>query len=152
MEPEGDCGSDADCREEGVGAAIVSGGNAAPVFEAAEHVLDVMALAIQRLVVWDLDLSVAPWGDAWGDPAFDQRRTEPIAVVSAITDQFLGRWQHRQDQHGTPVVVHLSFREQQHDWPAVTVANGMQLGIQSPFGAADAAWSTPFCRKLAAVR
>ena len=43
-EPEGDGRCDADGREEGVGAAVVAGGDAAPVLEAAEHVLDAMAL------------------------------------------------------------------------------------------------------------
>src|ERR1700747_3194092 len=35
----------------------VAGSDAAPVLEAAEHVLDMMTLAIERLVIRDVDLS-----------------------------------------------------------------------------------------------
>lgn len=45
IDPEDGCGGDADDGHEGVGAAVVTGVDAPPVFEPAEHDLDFMALA-----------------------------------------------------------------------------------------------------------
>jgi len=58
INPEDDGRSDADGGEEGVGASVVTGVNAPPVFEFAEHVLDLVALAIEQFVVRDRDFSV----------------------------------------------------------------------------------------------
>jgi hypothetical protein len=45
IESEDDGCSDADGRHEGVGASVVAGVDATPIFESAEHVFDFMALA-----------------------------------------------------------------------------------------------------------
>jgi hypothetical protein len=51
------CG-DADRRHEGVGASVIAGVDAPPVFQAPEHDLDFMALSIEDSVVWDVDFAV----------------------------------------------------------------------------------------------
>ena len=42
-----------------MGASIVASGDAPPVLEAAEHVLDPMALAVEHLVMRDRDLAAS---------------------------------------------------------------------------------------------
>ncbi len=56
IDPEDHGCSDADCREEGVGASVVSGGDASPVLELGEQVFDSVALAVDILVVEERDL------------------------------------------------------------------------------------------------
>lgn len=50
-EPEGDGCGDADGREEGACSSVIAGVGAAPVFQAAEHDLDLVVLAVERRVV-----------------------------------------------------------------------------------------------------
>tara|TARA_R100001224_G_scaffold51645_3_gene29995 strand:+ start:1090 stop:1275 length:186 start_codon:yes stop_codon:yes gene_type:complete len=53
IEPEDDGCGDADGGDEGVGGSVVSGVDAAPVLEFAEHVLDPVALAVEHRIVQD---------------------------------------------------------------------------------------------------
>jgi len=48
IEPEDDGYGDADGGHEGVGASVVAGVDAPPVLEPAEHILDLVALAIEH--------------------------------------------------------------------------------------------------------
>lgn len=43
-----------------MGASVVTGVDTSPVLEPAEHVLDLMALAVERPIVSDLYLAVGP--------------------------------------------------------------------------------------------
>ena len=58
IDPVDDGCRDADGREEGMGAPVVSGVDASPVFEPPEHVLDLVTLTVERAVVRDLYLPV----------------------------------------------------------------------------------------------
>ena len=51
QQPECDSYRDADGREEGMGASVVAGGNATPIFETPKSILDAVPLAIQCLIV-----------------------------------------------------------------------------------------------------
>lgn len=93
-EPEGHGSCDADGREEGIRAAVVAGGDPAPVLEAADHVLDAVSLAMQAFVVGELSFAASRRGDPGGDAALQQRGAEPVAVVAAVGDQLLG-WRQR---------------------------------------------------------
>lgn len=53
MEPEHDCCGAADGRHERAGATVVTSVDAAPIFEFAEHVLDLLMLAIEVRIVRD---------------------------------------------------------------------------------------------------
>jgi hypothetical protein len=51
--------------------------------------------------------------------------------VAAIGDEVRCPGQGAEQKAGTLVVAHLAFRQEQDDWPAFTVANGVALGVQS---------------------
>ncbi|TXH35815.1 MAG: hypothetical protein E6Q98_13970 [Rhodospirillaceae bacterium] len=59
IDPEDHDGGDGDGGHEGVGAPVVAGGDAAPVLEAGEEVLDPVSAAIDGRVVGDWDLAAA---------------------------------------------------------------------------------------------
>ena len=68
-------------------ASIVSGADAAPVFEAAEHDLDLVAAAVEEGVVRDRHLAVGFRGAAGGDAAIGQRpvdRSQRIQRCGAV--------------------------------------------------------------------
>ena len=71
-------------------AAVVTGVDAPPVFDFGEQVLDQVAFFVDRFVVVILNLAVGFWRDAWGDAARGQRSAEPVAVITFVTQQFLG--------------------------------------------------------------
>ena len=58
IDPEDDDGGQGDGGHEGMGASVIAGVDAAPIFEAAEHVLDPVALPVECRVVRYRDLSV----------------------------------------------------------------------------------------------
>lgn len=53
IDPEDDGCGDADCGEEGVGTSVVAGMDSSPVFEFAEHVFDLVPLAVEQFVMGD---------------------------------------------------------------------------------------------------
>jgi hypothetical protein len=57
-------------------------------FSVVESMFNAMALAIQGLVVCDDDLSVLAWWDARGDALGFERRSEAIAVMASLGEQF----------------------------------------------------------------
>src|SRR5271156_5866373 len=81
-EPEGDGCGDADCREVGVGAAVVAGVDAPPIFEATKHVFDPVTLFVEDGVIGDGDLPIGFRGDAGGEAALGEGSAEPIGVVA----------------------------------------------------------------------
>ena len=58
IDPEDDGCGDADCGHEGVGASVIAGVDAPPVFQSSEHDLDFMALSVEHGVVGDVDFAV----------------------------------------------------------------------------------------------
>jgi hypothetical protein len=72
-----------------MGAAVITHGDAAPVFDAAAHVLDAMALAVQYLVV-GIGLSYYRSRNAGDDANGDEGFAEAAAVVALLAEQFLG--------------------------------------------------------------
>src|SRR3546814_10557592 len=50
------------------------------------------------------------------------------------------------------IVAHLSFAQQHDQRPALAVADGMELRVQTAFGAFDTSGNSPFLSRLAAVR
>ncbi len=132
IDPEDNgCGDD-DGGHECVSAAVVAHGDPAPVLDPAEHVFDLVALAVERGIIGVLDFAVLAWRDAWGDALADQSGAKPVTVVASVTKQFLGWWQGPKHQPRTLVVAHLPFREQHHDRTTFAVTNRVQLGIQAP--------------------
>ena len=133
-------------------ASIVAGCYATPVFQSAERVLDPVTLPIEDLVVGQGDLPVSGRWNAGLDSTVAQPFPEPVAVVSAIAEQLARRREHREQEGGALVVVHLPFGEHHNDRPTVSVADRVELGVQAAFGSSNAPRSTPFLSRLAAVR
>jgi hypothetical protein len=127
IEPEDDGCGDTDGRHEGVGAAIIAGVAASPVFDFGEQVFDQMALFVERFIIVILHLAVGFWRDAAGDTARCQCTAEPVAVIAFVAQQFLGIRQSIEQQNSALVVAHLAFGEHHHDGAAFTVAGCMQL-------------------------
>jgi hypothetical protein len=73
-----------------MGAAVVSGVDAAPIFEPSEHVFGFVALLIEDGVVGDRDLSIGFRGDADGDAALGEGGAELIGVVALVGEKLLG--------------------------------------------------------------
>lgn len=71
---------------------------------------------------------------------------------AAIGDEMRGWRQGAEHQAGPLVVAHLAFRQEQDDRPAVTVADGVELGVQPALGSPDTTGNIPFLSRLAAVR
>ena len=92
-----------------MGTAVISGRDATPVLQAAEDVLDAMALAIQGLVVSGHGLEFLARRDARGDAPGGQRSTETVTVVAPIGQQFARGRQGIDHQVSALVVVHLSL-------------------------------------------
>jgi hypothetical protein len=72
-----------------MGATVVSGVDATPIFEAPEHVFDLVALLIEEGVIGDGDLPIGFRGDAGGDAALCQGGAEPIGVVALVGKKLL---------------------------------------------------------------
>ena len=79
-------------------ATVISCCNAAPVFEFAEHVLDLVTLLVESFVVFDLYFPVLLGRDARLDAFAFQSLSEPIGIVTAIRQKMLGQRQIIDDQ------------------------------------------------------
>jgi hypothetical protein len=65
-----------------VGATVISGVDAPPVLDPAEHVLDLVALSIEDGVIGDRDFPIGFRGDAGCDAASGEGGAEPVGVVA----------------------------------------------------------------------
>ena len=105
--------------------AIIACVDASPVLDFGEQVLDQVPLFVDRFIVVVSDLAVGFWRDAGRDAARGQSRSEPVAVIAFIAQQFLSAWQGIKQQNSTLMVAHLSFGEHHYDGPPFTVADCM---------------------------
>jgi len=85
--PIDESGDEAQAGEEISGELVVSGGDAAPIFEATPQPLDEVSLAIGDAVVGDLaDARRTGWNDSLG-AARGNQPADGIAVVAAVGDE-----------------------------------------------------------------
>ena len=110
-----------------MGAAVVAGVDASPVLEPAEHVLDSVALAIERGIVWDRHLAVCLCGDAGGDFALCQGDPKLVGILALVAEQDLGIGEGVYHQRGTFIVAHLTFAEQHDERPALATAWSLEF-------------------------
>lgn len=122
-----------------MGASVVAGGDAAPVFEAAEHTLDLVAVFVEFGVVFDRVLSMSASGDAGRDTLGGQGGAEPVAIVAPVSDQAVGSGERRHEGRCPAIVADLTGREQQSYGLAGSVADRVQLGSQPATRAAETA-------------
>ena len=135
-----------------MGASIVAGVDASPVFEASEHVLDFVPLTVEDSVVADRRLAVCSARNTGCNAALLEFFAEPIGIVASIAEQFSCRRQRIQHQGRAFVVAYLSFVQHKNDRLPLAIADGMQLGVQAALRAPDTSGNRPFFKRLAAVR
>ena len=75
-----------------MGAPVVACGDAPPVFELGEQVLDLVALAVERRVVCVGGFAASAGRDARLDAPGFQFRTEPCAVIAVIRTRPSDGW------------------------------------------------------------
>lgn len=75
-----------------------AGGDAAPILKPAQHVIALVALAIERPVAGKRSLARSDLEDTRSDAAFCQCNAEPGAIVTAVAGQFAHSRQNRQLQ------------------------------------------------------
>lgn len=105
---------------------IVTGSDAAPTLDPAEHDLDAVARAVEQSVVRDGPLATARRWNAGSDaPGFELGATAGT-VVAVVGDQF-PRSDREAGQHesGTAMVTGLAFGEQEYSGPTLSVAGGV---------------------------
>ncbi|MEO3475155.1 hypothetical protein AAFN86_25060 [Roseomonas sp. CAU 1739] len=146
LEPEGDGGSERDGAEQGVCAAIMVPCKAAPVLEPAEHDRDAVALAVEKGVVRDGLLDTARRWNAGCDAARGQGVAKVGDVSATIHDCFLRPgWEPGLHASGAAMITGLTFDEQEHNAPALSVAGGVgkdRAGL--PDGMAERAFHPGF--------
>jgi hypothetical protein len=131
---------------------VVSGCDASPVLDPAEHVLDTITLSIQVLVVFSRVLPFGAGRDAGGNSHFFQSVAEPVRIVAAICEQILCAWQSLEQVARALVVTGLAGCQKEQQGPAQAVCDSVQLGVQAAFRTSDTAGKSPFFSRLAAVR
>jgi hypothetical protein len=92
-----------------MGAAVVTGMDAPPVFEPSEHVFDFVALFVEDGVLGDGDLPIGFRGDADGDAALCESGAQPIGVIAFVGEKLPGLGQGGHHQRRALVVAHLSL-------------------------------------------
>lgn len=122
-----------------MGTSIVAGCDATPVLDPAEHVFDAMSLLVEDIVIGRGFFAVFARRNAGRNPLFFQSIAEPVGVIAAIGQQFLGAWQTLEQLSGTLVVAHLARSQQEQQRPSQSIGDGVQLGIQAAFRSSDAA-------------
>lgn len=137
--PEQDDGGQGTGRQEQLGAAVITGSDAAPILEAREHVFNAVALAVEGGIVRD-DLLAAPArGDAGGDAPIGQSPAEPIGVIASVRYQRLGLRQQGQERLGTKEITPMASAEKHLYRSPFSIRRDMQLGVQPALSAADQA-------------
>jgi hypothetical protein len=133
-------------------ASIVAGGDAPPILEPCEHILDFVALLIERLVVGQRDFPAFGGGNAGLATSFGKSIPEPIAIITTVGKQCFRGGQGIKDQPRTLVIAHLPLAEQQDEGLTFAVADSVELRVQAAFRAPDAAGNSPFFKSRGPVR
>ena len=101
-----------------------------PVLEAGEHVLDLVAQAIERRVVRDRDLATGPGRDLRRNPQLDQRVAEPIGVVAPVCQQSTRLRDGVQQRPRPDLVRGLARREEHVDRATLCIGQDVQFRVQ----------------------
>ncbi len=67
--------------------------------------------------------------------------TEPVGIISFVAKQRLGRWKGVDHQRRAAEIAHLTFGQQQDQRSPLAITYGVQLGVQTTFGAPDTSGS-----------
>ena len=92
---------------EGLAASGVAGGDAAPILEATEPVVDAMRLPMKGGVVRDRDRATSGGRNAGRDAPGSQGSPVGAATVSGVADEVPGLWHVRGQRSRAAMVAHL---------------------------------------------
>ncbi len=108
---------------------------------------------VSALVVLDRRLALLSPGDAGTYPFVFQRASEPIGVITAITEQPVYLWDTTEQSPSSDVITDLPGGNEQVERAPLAIIDGMQLCIHATFGSTDQAVTPPFLAAiLVAVR
>lgn len=117
---------------------VVSGVDTSPVLETSEHILDLVALAIENRIVAVLDAVLGMGWDAGSDAPFGQRLPQADGTVGTVGEQEARGRQSVEDCGGGLMIVGLAFGQVKQQGPSFAVADHLQLGGQATPATSDA--------------
>ena len=120
-----------------MGEAVVAGGDAAKVFEASEHALDGVAMAVEIRREATLPAAVGLGRDVGGSPLVLDLAAHGIAVIALVAMQDFGGGEMIEQGIGGDAIGHLAAGQQERDRAAQTVGQGVDFGGASAARAAD---------------
>ena len=118
-------------------ASVVPCVDAPPVLKASEHILDLVALAVEDRIVAVLYAVAGVGRNAWRDAAIDERLAEGRGTVRPVGQQEAGDRQVLDHCGGSFVIVGLPFAHMQKSRAPLAVADHLQLGGQAASAAPD---------------
>ena len=136
IKPNGDCG-EMDAGEEVAGGLVITRGDGAKLLEFAEEILDEVAGLVKLLVIGARVFAVALGWDYRGLSRRRQRLDHPRVGVERLVGQHGVGFHLRQQRIGAREIMDLARRQQERQWIAQRVNQGVDLGTQSAFAAAD---------------
>ena len=126
-----------DVAEEIGGEFVVSGGEAAAVFEAAEHALDGVAPFVEGFAEAAFPAAVAFGRDVGDRTLFLDQVADAVAVIGAVGMDDAAPRQGVQQVLGSTAVGGLSGRQQEGERSALSVGDGVDLGVATASADAD---------------
>ena len=111
-----------------MGELVVSGGDAAPVFEAAEGPLDQVAEPVGDGIEGVMAFAGRVVGNDRQGPALDQQTTQGIAVIGGVSDAEPGGGQGGEQRRGSGGVAGLASGQREGERPAAAVDDDVDLG------------------------
>jgi hypothetical protein len=136
IEPN-DSSGEVDGGEEVSGELVIAGSDGAVLLELAEEIFDEMAGLVEVCVVSAAACPIALGWDDRGLAGGNERIENPgIGIEGIVGDQGLGG-EMRQESVRSFQIVRLPCGQQELDWVAERVDQGVDLGAQSAFAGAD---------------
>ena len=123
--PPDDNGCEHDGGSEGGCELVIAGCDASPIFEAAEHAFDEIALAIGNLVEGMMFFPSWVVRDDWDSPALSQEAT--IAVISCIRGQAAARRNSADQGCRNPNIAEMAGRHFDGDGASARIGDGVDF-------------------------
>jgi len=132
--------------------AVIAGGDAAEVFQAAEEAFDTITGFIKLFVIAILHLAIFLWWNDGLGAAFFDEVAHFIAVIAAICNYGLCRRRGSDTFFGRNIIADIAGRQNQNNRASFVICNRMNLAVAASARVAYAAIRAPFLRPLLAVR
>jgi hypothetical protein len=143
-DPEADgCDEGKGC-DEVLGKSIVSGCNAPPVLQPAEHALDQIASAVSLAVERTGSFSAGARGDNRLDAAFSEQGAEGVGIVGLVSEQPARRLDRGKDRRCNGDVGCVARRQDEGERAAESVSQSVDLARAPAARAADRLRCFPF--------